>query len=375
MKKLLFIVNKPSAFISHRLPIAIKARSEGYDVHIAGQYDAISVNYLEGMGFIYHNLPLTRSGLNPFIELRALISIWLLLWKIRPEVLHLVTIKPALYGGLSSRLSPVKGVVAALAGLGYIFMSKSMIVKLIRGIVVRLLKLSFLDKNTLLIFQNRDDEKLMVDLGVVSISKTKIIRGSGVNLTEYSYSPERLQDSIVVTFASRLLFDKGIQEYVDAAIILKNRKIDAVFKIIGDPDFDNPTSVTNFDLIKWGKFSNIVIEGYREDIASVFSESNIVVLPSYREGLPKVLIEAAACGRAVVTTDVPGCRDAIIPDVTGLLVPVKDAIALANAIEKLILDSELRFNMGLLGRAYAEDCFDISNVVDQHLAIYNAIVQ
>lgn len=374
MKKLLFIINKPSIFISHRLAIAITAREKGYDVQIAGQDDE-DVPNIEALGFTYHRLPLSRSGSNPFAELWALLSIWLLLWRVKPDVLHLVTLKPALYGGIAARFAPVKGVVAALAGLGYVFMSNGHKVRVVRKVVVQLLKFSFSKKSLLVIFQNPDDKNLMVRLGVISEAKTRLIRGSGVSLSEYPFTPEPAHETVVVTFASRLLFDKGIQEYVDAAAILKARGVNASFQIIGNLDLDNPTNVTSEQLSEWGDISNIEVGGYRKDIASVFAASNLVVLPSYREGLPKVLIEAAACGRAVVTTDVPGCRDAITQDVTGLLVHVKDAESLANAMEKLILDSELRQQMGKAGRALAEEVFAVEKVVQQHLDIYHTVQQ
>ncbi len=367
--KLLFIINKPSIFISHRIAIAIAAREKGYDVQIAGQDDP-DVPYIEKLGFTYHRIPLTRSGRNPFAEIWGVFSIWLLLWRVKPDVLHLVTLKPSLYGGFAAKFAPVKGVVSAIAGLGYVFMSSGTKVTIIRQVVVLLLKFCFSKDQLTVIFQNPDDKNLMIELGVVTETKTRMIRGSGVDLTEYPFTLESETDPVVITFASRLLFDKGLQEYVDAAAILKQRGINALFEIVGNLDLDNPTGATNEQLSKWAAEGNIKLMGYRKDMASVFAASNLVVLPSYREGLPKVLLEAAACGRAIVTTDVPGCRDAIIPDVTGLLVPVKDAKALADAIEKLILDTELRSKMGKAGRTLAEEVFAIEKVVQQHLAIY-----
>lgn len=374
MKKLLFIINKPSIFISHRIAIAITAREQGYDVQIAGQDDS-DVNYLENLGFTYHRIPLTRSGRNPFAEIWAIFSIWLLLWRVKPDVLHLVTLKPSVYGGFAAKFAPVKGVVSAIAGLGYVFMSSGTKVTIIRKAVVLLLKFCFSKEQLAVIFQNPDDKNLMIELGVVTESKTRMIRGSGVDLTEYPFTLEPKNDPVVITFASRLLFDKGLQEYVDAAAILKQRGINALFEIVGNLDLDNPTGATNEQLNNWAAEGNIKLMGYRKDMASVFAASNLVVLPSYREGLPKVLLEAAACGRAIVTTDVPGCRDAIIPDVTGLLVPVKDAKALADAIEKLIVDTELRSKMGKAGRTLAEEVFAIEKVVQQHLAIYADVAQ
>lgn len=368
---LLMIVNDAAFFLSHRLPIAEGARNEGYDVHVATQAGP-SVAKIQSLGFTFHELKITRSGKNPLGELLSLVNIVKLCWSVRPDVLHLVTIKPVLYGGIAARLSPVKGVLAAISGLGFIFMKQGRKAALIRGVVSTLYRLALGKRNVRVVFQNPDDQQALIDLGAVTAQKSVLIKGSGVDLDLYQCDEEPA-GPVVVTLAARLLKDKGVLEFVEAAQILRGRGVEAVFQLVGDPDPGNPTSIDPAQLQTWAAGDLIQCLGYRSDIANVFRASNIVVLPSYREGLPKVLIEAAACGRAVVTTNVPGCRDAIVADVTGLLVPVRDSQSLADAIQRLVEDAALRRSMGLAGRAFAEQTFAIQQVVGKHMEIYRTL--
>ncbi|MDZ3990445.1 glycosyltransferase family 4 protein [Pseudomonas sp. Teo4] len=319
---LLIVVNDPAFFMSHRLPVATAAQDEGYEVHIATQSGA-SVADIRGRGFYHHELPLSRSGKNPFRELKSVISLWRLCWRIRPSVLHLVTIKPVLYGGIAARLAPVKGVLAAISGLGFVFMANGTKAAALRRVISILYRLALGKKNLRVVFQNPDDKKALEVIGAVTEEKSVIIRGSGVNLNDYQAYPEPVGVP-VVTLAARLLRDKGVIEFVEAARYLKLQGLIANFQLVGDPDPGNPTSIDADQLEAWTREGVVQCLGYQSDMASVFRHSHIVVLPSYREGLPKVLVEAAACGRAVVTTDVPGCRDAVEPGVSGLLVPVRN---------------------------------------------------
>lgn len=369
---LLIVVNDPAYFLSHRLPIAIKARDEGRDVHVASLAGA-AAEEIRSLGFIYHELPIKRNGVNPLSEFLSIIFLWRLLCSIRPDVLHLVTLKPVLYGSIAARFAPVKGVVAAVAGLGSVFIAKDLKSKILQYLIRVLLRVGLGKRNLKAIFQNPDDRDSLIKMKVLSLDKTVLIRGSGVKVSEYSVTPEPFNTPVVVTFAARLLRDKGVNEYVEAARSLKARGCKAIFQLVGDLDPANKTSITPEELNVLRTGDDVVVMGYREDIAKVFAASNLVVLPSYREGLPKILIEAAACGRAVVTTNVPGCRDAITPNVTGLLVPVRDAVALAAAMETLINDSELRQRMGKAGRELAENAFTIEKVVEQHMAVYKSL--
>lgn len=368
---LLMVVNDPAFFISHRLPIAEGARRAGYSVHIATR-SGDHVREILSYGFYHYVLPLSRSGGNPLAEFRSLISIWRLCWSLRPDILHLVTIKPVLYGGIAARLAPVKSVVVAISGLGFVFIANGIRAKFLRGLINTLYWLALGKRNLRVVFQNPDDRQAFVTLGVVTHDSSVLIRGSGVDLSLCKPAPES-QDIPIVTFAARLLRDKGIVEFVEAAYMLRQRGVKVRFQLVGDIDPGNPTSITYHELEKWRSEGIVEYLGYRKDIAQVFAQCNIVALPSYREGLPKVLLEAAACGRAVVTTDVPGCRDAIVANVTGLLVPVRNVKALADAIQKLLENPDLRRRMGLAGRALAEREFDVKSVVQQHLNIYREL--
>lgn len=368
--KLLYIVNVDWFFISHRLPIALAALREGYEVHIAcGLTD--KKEYLENLGFIVHPLNLSRGSTGLIQEYKSFRDITATLRNVKPDIIHFVTIKPVLYGGIISRLLGFKNRVFAISGLGYVFTSQNLKTSFLRFFIIQLYKLALGNNASKVIVQNSDDRAILKHFGIIQKEQTILIRGSGVDLETHSYEEEPRGIPTVV-MASRLLKDKGVMEFVEAARILKEKSIKAQFKLYGDIDEHNPASLSQNDINKLKKEAILDVHGYVKDIANIFSKSNIVVLPSYREGLPKVLIEAAACGRAVITSDVAGCRDAIEPNKTGLLVKVKDVQALANGIEKLIEDKTLRHMMGEAGRALAEKEFDIQQVIKIHLHVYNS---
>lgn len=371
---LLIVVNDANFFLSHRLAVAEGARRAGYVVIVATM-PGPGVERICELGFTHYSLPLSRSGVNIAREFYAWLSIWRLLWTLKPEILHLVTIKPVLYGGIAARLAPVGGVVAAISGLGSIFTSIDIRSKILKILVRVMYRFAFGKNNTRVIFQNPDDRNKLLNCGAVRLSKTELIPGSGVDLTLYSAKPEPL-GTPVVCFAARLLKDKGVVEFVEAAKLLHSRGVVARFLLVGDIDLNNPGSVTPDMIERWKEEDHVELLGYRENISDIFSNSHVITLPSYYgEGLPKVLIEAAACGRAVVTTDHPGCRDAIEADVTGLLVPIKDSGALADAIEWLISNPENRKQFGEAGRRLAERAFDVEKVVDAHIRIYQQLVK
>ncbi|RDH43211.1 glycosyltransferase family 4 protein [Zooshikella ganghwensis] len=367
--KLLFIVNDPAFFLSHRLPVALEAKKRGYDVHVATSLGR-SVQDIQKKGFIHHYLPISRSGMNIINEIKTFKAILLLLRKVNPQLVHLVTLKPVLYGAVAARISKVPAVVAAVSGLGYIFTDMSLKAFFLRKIVTIGYYFAFQHPNIHIIFQNYDDLSVIQKLIALEEGKTTTIRGSGVDLASFCPIPEP-QGVPTVVLASRMLKDKGVVEFVDAAKIVLKNNFFAKFLLIGDVDIGNPNSITIDQLKSWHNSGVVVWKGFSNDIKSELSGAHIVVLPSYREGLPKVLIEAAACGRAVITTDVPGCRNAIDVNKSGLLVPVKDSKALADAIEKLLLNSDIRKAMGKQGRKFAERMFDINSVVDKHLIIYS----
>jgi glycosyltransferase involved in cell wall biosynthesis len=371
MKVILFVVNSPSFFLSHRLPLAIAAQNTGYDVHVCTS-DGAEVDQIRAYGFIHSVLPFRRGEQNPFKELGILLRLVLLFWRVKPSVVHLVTIKPVIYGSIAARFFRATSVVSAVSGLGTVFLADTIIARARRWFVVRLYRVAFNQMRLVVIFQNSDDRNVFLDSKILRNNQTRMIRGSGVALQDYPQLSEPQGVGIVV-MAARLLKDKGVVEFVEAAKLLRQRKVQVIMRLIGSPDLGNPSSITQKQLDKWGLEDAVELLGYRETIAEQYALANIVCLPSYREGLPKSLIEAAACSRAVVTTDVPGCRDAIIPDETGLLVPAKDPVALADAIQILLEAPLLRSSMGKKGRTLAEESFAIEKIVEQHMMIYREL--
>lgn len=374
MKKLLFIVNIDWFFISHRLPIALAAIEQGYEIHIVtGITD--KQDELTSHGLIVHPISINRSKANLLNETRTFISIYRSLKRIKPDVVHLVTIKPVIYGGIAARLAGMKNVVAAISGLGHIFSEQGIKAKIRRSLVSLAYKVALGQKHLRVVFQNPTDRDTLARITKLNSNQKVMIPGSGVDLSVYNDRSKFVEPPIIM-LAARLLHDKGVGEFVEAARLLREKGFTARFCLIGEPDPSNPNSVTNNELLQWKEEEVIEYWGHRSDMPSVLGDAYMVVLPSYYgEGLPKVLIEAAACGKAVITTDMPGCRDAIIPDKTGILIPPRDADILAESIQRLLADKNLCKEMGKAGRQLAEKKFSIKNVTDIHLKIYNELIK
>ncbi len=369
-KKILILVNDLSFLISHRLPIAKASIAKGFEVVIGyGELGGANPKILEQIGIKTIHVPIHRGGINLFKEFKSFIYIWKFFRKEKPDIVHLVTIKPYLYGGIISQLVGIKCLVSAVSGLGTLFISQDFKFRFLRLILYPIFKLAFNHSNQKVILQNLDDLKVLVNWGVLNSSKVKLIRGSGVDIKKFNNLDEP-SGIPAVCFAARLLRDKGVYEFVSASRLLIERGIEAKFYLAGDLDFRNPTGLSVDELNQLKKNNNIEILGYEKDIPKLYSKSHIICLPSYREGLPKSLLEASAASRVVVTTDVPGCRDAIILNKTGLLVPAKNAHKLADALQWLIENPKERIAMGRAGRKNAEKEFSIEKVTKEHLDIY-----
>ena len=373
--KLLILINDLNFFCSHRLPIAEASKKKGFDVVIGyGELTGADPLLLEKKGFKVVHIPMKRGGFNLFKDIKTFFHIWNFFKREKPNIVHLVTIKPYLYGGIISRFTRIECIVSAVSGLGSLFLKNDLKNKIILKLLFPLYRMAFNHRNQKIILQNRDDEKFLIKWGVLGLDKVQIIKGSGVKLKSFTEFKEH--DGIpVVCLAARLLKDKGIYDFVSAAVIIRKRNIKSRFCIAGDIDINNPSSLNKNDRKKIEEEGFVEILGYRNDIPALFSKSHIICLPSYREGLPKSLIEAAAAGRAIVTTDVPGCRDAIIPNKTGLLVPVKNPQKLADAIQWLIENPKKRVEMGKAGRVFAVKEFPLEKIVQNHLDIYEELIQ
>lgn len=371
--KIVYIVNVDWFFISHRLPIALEALKRGHEVHIFTK-DTGNMDYLKSLGLKVHPINLERGSINPFSSFKLLFDLKNKLKKIKPDVVHLVTIKPVLIGGLASILAKVPSIVYAISGLGFIFTNTMLKAKILRLGIIPLYRLALSAKNKTVIVQNLDDLRILRQYVSIPESQTVLIPGSGVDLQQFNVQPLPLRNKIVL-MACRLLADKGVYEFYKSTQLLKEKYPEVRFVLVGGIDPDNPASLTEQELNEWVEKGDLEWWGHQSDMPEVLSQATIVVLPSYREGMPKVLLEAQALGRPIVTTDVPGCREAIENGKTGFLTQVKDEHSLATAIEKLIINDELCLQFSHNARALAEQKFDIEQVVKTHINIYENLVQ
>ena len=367
--KLLYVVNIPRFFVSHRLPLALAARSCGFDVQVAASdSDPASVAQITAAGLAFHPLPLSQHGVNPLRELQTILALRRLYNRLQPDLLHHVSIKPVIYGGIAAKLSGRGSVIQAMSGLGYLHVSAGRRAKLLERLSRPAFRLALAGAGTRMIFQNPDDRRLFVKRGLIEEGKTLVILGAGVDENEFAPLPEPSADLPVVLFAGRLLWKKGVGEFVEAARRLRGK---ARFRVVGYEEPSNPSNVAAAQLQAWHAAGIIEWQGRRDDMAQVFAESNIVCLPStYGEGVPKVLIEAAACGRACVTTDTPGCREIVRHRVNGLLVEPDDPEALIAALDQLIENPDLRRSFGSKGREMALRQFTLRQVADNTIALY-----
>ena len=367
--RLLFVVNVGWFFISHRLPIARAARDAGFEVHVATHADRGDAAVLLGEEIVLHNVPLERGKLSISSDLRYLLRLARVMRNIRPDIVHNVTVKPVLYGTIAARALRVGGIVNALSGLGYSFSSDH------RWALAAALRVAFRgvfrSSKVLLIVQNADDQDLMTSARIIEAARIVLIRGSGVDLREYPFTMEPPDIEPLVLLPARLLRDKGVCEFAEASALLADRGCRARFAIAGRLDESNPAAFTRRELDELLQRYPVQWLGQVQDMPSLYRETSIVCLPTfYREGLPKALLEACACGRPVVTTDVPGCRDVVEHEVNGLLVPIRNSHALADALQALIDDPERRARFGLAGRRRVEEQFGIERVIAQTLALY-----
>ena len=373
-KKILFLINDLNFFISHRLPISESAVRKGYNIVIGyGETGGADPFFLKQKGFKIKSIFMRRGSINLINEFITFFNILKFFKKEKPDLVHLVTIKPYLYGGIASQILKIPSVVSAVSGLGTLFTSKNLKSNILRIFLYPIYKLAFNHCNQKVIIQNLDDLKVLTELGYFKLSKSKLIKGSGVNLKNFKKLKE-VNEFPTICFAGRLIREKGVFEFISAARILKQRNINAKFLLSGILDDKNPSSLNRFEIDKIKNEGFVEVLGYQKDIPTLYEKSHIICLPSYREGFPKALVEAAAAARAIVTTDVPGCRDSIIRNKTGLIVPVKNSKKLADALQWLIENPKERVAMGKAGRELAEKEYSIEKIVREHLEIYEELL-
>ena len=374
-KTILYVVNQLNFLISHRLEIVMAAKKKGYKVKVAfGTTDKKSTKFFLDNNIDCYRVKLNRTSVNPFINLFSLFAIWRLFRKLRPDIVHLITAKSYVFGGIVARALKIPCVVSSVTGLGFFSDYNKRKNFFFKKMINFILQLSFNHPNQKIIVQNSCDRRTITKLNAQNSKKILLFNGSGTNLSKFTNLKEP-NKIVTMCFASRLLHDKGVFDFINAAKIIKQRKIKAKFLLAGNLDPDNKNSLSKKELQNIKKEKIVEVLGFQKNIPRLFAKSHIICLPSfYGEGLPKVLVEAAAAGRAVVTTDVPGCRDAIISNKTGLLVPIQNPKKLADVLQYLIENPKLRIAMGKAGRKLAEKQFTIEKITQKHLDVYKELI-
>lgn len=369
---LLYVVTEDWYFVSHRLALAQAAQAAGWRVAVATRVKDHG-DPIRAAGIEVHRLNLDRGGRNPARELLSIARLLALYRRLRPAVVHHVAWKPTLHGTIAARLAGAPRIVNALAGLGFLFSSDRRSARWIKPAALIALRLALRAPNVTLIVQNPDDRAALLDRRVVDPAQVALIRGLGVDVAALQPTPEPAvapSHPLLALCVGRLLFDKGVAELVEAGRLLAARGAPVRLAMAGGGDAENPANIPQTTLDAWAQEDAVEFLGRREDIPALWRQAAIAVLPSYREGLPKALLEAAACGRPLVATDVPGCRDVCRHEDTGLLVPARDPAALADAIERLARDPALRARLGSAARRAAEEEFSLTAVIEQTLALY-----
>jgi glycosyltransferase involved in cell wall biosynthesis len=364
--KIILFANTPWYLFNYCFPLADAIRMAGHEIVLIspnGEY----ADRLRAVGFRHVSFPIQRRSINPIIELITLLQLMRIYHREKPDIVHHFTTKCIIYGSIAARNAGISRIINSITGMGYAFSGEHISRRFLRRVIKSLYRRTLY--NTRVLFQNPNDRNEFIAAGLVVPEQTVLIRSSGVNLDKFPLAPEP-EGTPLIILASRMLYDKGITEFVEAARLLKSRGVYARFALVGEPDSDNPSTIPVQKLNNWKNEGIIEWWGWQEDMASVYQQSHVVCLPSYREGVPKTLIEAAATGRPLITTDTPGCREVVHDGINGFLVPVRSINELADALKKLILDKELRVRMGQEGRHISENEFNVDNVLASILAIY-----
>jgi glycosyltransferase involved in cell wall biosynthesis len=373
-KKILFVDNRSQYFVAHRLPLAVAVRDHLAEVHVTAlSRREEDIDVISSQSMVFHKLPhnsTNRSVVRPLMlgfELAQLFD------RLKPDLIHIYTLKAMCVGGFAFLRANKSAVLMTVTGLGYAFTSQSLKARLlgkaVSTIMPRLLKRAGDD----FIFQNQDDLAFFNEQFRIPRERLNLIVGCGVDVRKYTMLPENPGIPIII-LPSRMLRDKGVVEFVEAARTLKLEGVQARFVLVGDLDPENPSGIPASQLKEWHESGVVEWRKYCQDMVGLFSEAHIVCLPSYREGAPQVLIEAASCGKPVVTTDVSGCREVVRHNQNGLLVPPRDSRALADALSILIRDPESRISMGHKGRAFAESELSLEKIVNENFKLYEKLL-
>ena len=368
MKKILLIAGFADSLINFRWDLICALQAKGLEVHVAAPEISASPTTLEKLrnnGVFAHDVPMQRTGTNPIEDFKTLIALRQLMQQVRPDYVMAYTIKPVIYGMLAAASTGVPNRAALITGLGYAFQDSEGSTKqnLIRR-VTRQLYARALSAADLTFFQNEDDQKLFTDLGIIRPGQnTVVVNGSGVNTEKFSPQPLPEGDEVHFLLIGRLLKDKGVREYVEAARRVKQQYPQAVFNLVGFLD-SNPSSVTQQELDQWVNEGTVKFWGKLSDVRPAINACHVFVLPSYREGTPRTVLEAMATGRAIITTDAPGCRQTVENGYNGWLVPVQSAEKLAEAMERFLSEPALIQQMGQASLEIARNKYDVNIIND-----------
>lgn len=371
---LLFVVNVDWFFESHRLNIAEKAISEGYSVHIASRNTG-RMKVFTDLGMQVHEVNFTRSNQKIFQNVVTLFKLFKIIRTVRPTICHFITIKPIVFGGLLSLLLKKHASVFAVTGLGSSFLNESIFARIRSKFILTLYKIFFSQSGNLAIFQNMSDLNAVFPNGEASSPNIKLIPGSGVDLNKcipkQNWSDERLK----IVMAARILRDKGVEEYFHAARIIHEKFGDTVqFSYYGDYDTENPSSITATELGSLNSENSVEIYPFTLEIHEVLSKAHIIVLPSYREGFPKVIMEGSASGCVAIVSDVPGCSDAVVDGITGFIVAKRSVPALVDSISYCVNNRQRLPVLSKQAREYAERHFSLAKTIDGHMEVYQRVM-
>ncbi|MDO9412529.1 MAG: glycosyltransferase family 4 protein [Pseudolabrys sp.] len=367
---LVYLVTEDWYFLSHRIPMAMAAQRAGYDVHVA-THVVNGGERIEALGFTLHPLAWKRGSLNPFDLVSIIREVRALYKRLSPDLVHHVALQPSVIGSLAAWGLPITQ-LNAFAGLGSTFSSQSLKSRLVRPVLKTLLRLILNRRRSAALVQNSDDRAAITAIGI-DAARVFLIPGSGVDVDVLVPLPEPAGE-VTLGYVGRLLEDKGLRTLIAAHDLLMQRGVSVKLLIAGQSDPANPASIPDAEIETWRHKPNITLLGHVNDVREVWAKAHIAVLPSRREGLPKSLLEAAACGRPMIATDVPGCREIARHGVNGLLVPADDPAALAAAVEKLAADPALRTRFGAAGRSLAETGFSSARIGQKTVALYDSLL-
>ncbi len=371
--KLLYFVSEDHYFLTHKLPHALLALKNNFHVLVVCNDNNFKKKILS-YGFEVVNLSLNRKSLNPLREIKTIIQLLNIINSFKPDLIQTVALKPILYGSLCSFLfdKSIKLNVSSIVGLGYLFINKGFINNIVKNIIEFFLRIFFKKKNSLVVFQNKDDQNLFINKKIVKIEQTRIIAGSGVNIKFFKPAPE-VKKKFDLIMHSRMLVDKGVFDLIDSLKILRTKNLKLKVLLLGNPDKKNRASIHEDELKVWDKENIIKWIPFTENVLPYIQQSKIGILPSFREGFPKSLLESASCGLPLITTNVTGCREICIDKFNGFLVKLNDPIQIADRIEKLLSNKELQKNMGINSRKLVVNNFSDEIISKHFLKIYQSI--